>query len=188
MSDELLNLVSRQKETQTPDVTFIVRQSSHISIYLAGSRSLFFQPAGKMTYMTRAMLIWRSVMVVLVTLLLVSCSSQAPTSGTETGGETGGGATTGGPPPRTGSPRRPRSGEPDSHPRGGHPRRPGARERAQQDESGPLVHGALCRPGWCKPERHGRVPTSRARRSTALAMTMRAKPSCMARPSRPGRM
>jgi HCOMODA/2-hydroxy-3-carboxy-muconic semialdehyde decarboxylase len=37
--------------------------------------------------MTRAMLIWRSMMVVLVTLLLVSCSSQAPTGGTEPGGE-----------------------------------------------------------------------------------------------------
>jgi PBP1b-binding outer membrane lipoprotein LpoB len=40
-----------------------------------------------MKYMTRAMLIWRSMMVVLVTLLLVSCSSQAPTGGTEPGGE-----------------------------------------------------------------------------------------------------
>ena len=36
--------------------------------------------------MTRAMLLWRSVMVVLVTLLLVSCSSQAPSAGTEPGG------------------------------------------------------------------------------------------------------
>jgi ribulose-5-phosphate 4-epimerase/fuculose-1-phosphate aldolase len=40
-----------------------------------------------MKYMTRAMLIWRSTMVVLVTLLLVSCSSEAPTGGTEPRGE-----------------------------------------------------------------------------------------------------
>jgi HCOMODA/2-hydroxy-3-carboxy-muconic semialdehyde decarboxylase len=39
--------------------------------------------------MTRAMLIWRSVMVVVVMLLLVSCSSPAPTGGTESeGGQT----------------------------------------------------------------------------------------------------
>src|SRR5688500_15528664 len=33
--------------------------------------------------MPRAILIWRSMMIVLVTLLLMSCSSQAPTGGTE---------------------------------------------------------------------------------------------------------
>src|SRR5688572_3300702 len=37
--------------------------------------------------MARAILIWRSAMVVLVTMLLVSCSSQGPAGGTETGGE-----------------------------------------------------------------------------------------------------
>jgi ribulose-5-phosphate 4-epimerase/fuculose-1-phosphate aldolase len=37
--------------------------------------------------MTQAMLIWRSVMVALITVLLVSCSSQAPTDGTEPGEE-----------------------------------------------------------------------------------------------------
>ena len=35
--------------------------------------------------MTRAMMVWRSVMVVLVTVLLASCSSQAPADGTEPG-------------------------------------------------------------------------------------------------------
>ncbi len=34
--------------------------------------------------MSRAIPIWRSVMVVLVTMLLVSCSSQPPAGGTET--------------------------------------------------------------------------------------------------------
>ena len=37
--------------------------------------------------MSRAILIWRSVSVVLVTMLLVSCSSQPPAGGTETGGD-----------------------------------------------------------------------------------------------------
>ena len=37
--------------------------------------------------MGRVILIWRSVMVVLVTMLLVACSSQPPAGGTEAGGE-----------------------------------------------------------------------------------------------------
>lgn len=37
--------------------------------------------------MTRAILIWRSMMVLLVTMLLVSCSSQPPAAGTETAGD-----------------------------------------------------------------------------------------------------
>jgi HCOMODA/2-hydroxy-3-carboxy-muconic semialdehyde decarboxylase len=37
--------------------------------------------------MAHVIVMWRSVMVVLVTMLLVSCSSQPPAGGTETGGE-----------------------------------------------------------------------------------------------------
>ena len=48
--------------------------------------------------MARAILIWRSAMVVLVTMLLVSCSSQGPAGGTETAGGEGQGQAAAPPP------------------------------------------------------------------------------------------